>query len=81
MSPTYLENLYNELIPTYTIQEADVFNNLEHYEIELEIDNTRIGTGTKTIQVSEIQIEGKTKLPVNQFILGYSQMIGESFEK
>tara|TARA_B110000967_G_scaffold4816_1_gene4767 strand:- start:3895 stop:7410 length:3516 start_codon:yes stop_codon:yes gene_type:complete len=34
-------------IPKYTIQEADVFNNLEHYEIELEIDNNRIGTGTK----------------------------------
>lgn len=34
-------------VPKYTIQEADVFNGLEHYEIELELDNSRIGTGTK----------------------------------
>ena len=33
-------------IPQYTIQEAGVFNNIEHYEIELEIDNSRVGTGT-----------------------------------
>jgi hypothetical protein len=34
-------------IPHYTIQEAKVFSNQEHYEIELEIDNNRVGTGTK----------------------------------
>jgi hypothetical protein len=34
-------------IPKYTIQDADVFNNGETYEIELEIDNARVGTGTK----------------------------------
>ena len=32
--------------PTYTIQEANVFNNAETYEIELEIDNSRVGPGT-----------------------------------
>jgi hypothetical protein len=37
----------NVPVPKYTIQEADVFNGLEHYEIELELDNSRIGTGTK----------------------------------
>jgi hypothetical protein len=30
----------------YTIQEADVFNCVESYEIELEIDNTRVGMFT-----------------------------------
>ena len=34
-------------IPQYTIQEAGVFNNIESYEIELEIDNTRVGTATE----------------------------------
>jgi hypothetical protein len=34
-------------IPQYTIQEAGVFNNIESYEIELEIDNSRVGTGTE----------------------------------
>ena len=33
-------------MPTYTVQEAGVFNNPETYEIELEVDNTRVGTGT-----------------------------------
>ena len=33
-------------IPQYTIQEAKVFSDQEHYEIELEIDNSRVGMGT-----------------------------------
>jgi len=33
-------------IPQYTIQDAAVFQNTERYEIELEIDNTRVGLGT-----------------------------------
>jgi len=33
-------------IPHYTIQESGVFNNSEQYEVELEIDNMRVGTGS-----------------------------------
>ena len=33
-------------IPHYTIQEAGVFNNVEQYEIELEVDNASVGIGT-----------------------------------
>ena len=33
-------------IPTYTIQDAQVFDNPEFYEIEIEIDNKRVGLGT-----------------------------------
>lgn len=33
-------------IPKYTIQEAEVFKNVETYEIELEIDNSKVGKGT-----------------------------------
>ena len=33
-------------IPMYTIQEANVFNNNITYEVELEVDNSRIGPGT-----------------------------------
>jgi len=42
----------NVQIPKYTIQESGVFNNVETYEIELEIDNKRVGQGTpyKTIE-------------------------------
>lgn len=34
-------------IPQYTIQEAKVFSNAESYEIELEIDNSKVGVGTR----------------------------------
>ena len=33
-------------IPQYTIQDAGVFQNPENYEIELEVDNTRVGVGS-----------------------------------
>lgn len=33
-------------VPQYTIQEAEVFTGQESYEIELEIDNAKVGTGT-----------------------------------
>jgi len=36
----------HNMVPTFTIQEANLFNNTEHYEIELEIDNDKIGIGT-----------------------------------
>lgn len=35
------------VMPEYTIQEAGVFNNTENYEIELELDNSKVGTGTE----------------------------------
>ena len=39
---------YNDVpIPHYTVQEAKVFTNPETYEIELEVDNTRVGPGTQ----------------------------------
>jgi hypothetical protein len=33
-------------LPQYTIQDAGVFENVESYEVEIEIDNNRVGTGT-----------------------------------
>jgi len=35
------------VMPQYTIQEAGVFNNSENYEIELEVDNSKVGTGSQ----------------------------------
>lgn len=34
-------------IPQYTIQDAGVFDNSESYEVEIEVDNSRVGTGTE----------------------------------
>ena len=39
----------------------------------------KIGTGTDPIQISNIQIEGKKMLPVNQFIIGFPRIIGGCF--
>ena len=41
-------------IPRYTIQEAEVFENIESYEIELEIDNSKVGIGTKFSDVKHL---------------------------
>jgi len=49
-----------------------------------EIDHTNsifnIGTGTEPIQITNIQIEGKKKLPVDQFILGFPKITGGIFD-
>ena len=38
---------YNHIpIPQYSIQESGVLQNIEKYEIELEVDNTKVGAGT-----------------------------------
>ena len=37
---------YNYIIPVYNLDESNIFNNQEIYEIEIEIDNTKIGPGT-----------------------------------
>jgi hypothetical protein len=46
--------------PTYTTSESDVFNNQEIYEIELEVDNSKIGPGTKT-NTPELLLSGIRK--------------------
>ena len=41
-------------IPQYTIQDAGVFQNQENYEIELEVDNSRVGVGTEFANVKSL---------------------------
>ena len=43
-------------VPSYTIQEANVFNNQETYEIELEIDNSNVGPGTAYNDVKSLMV-------------------------
>ena len=49
---------------------------------EIEHTNSffKIGTGTEPIQIANIQIEGKKKLPVDQFILGFPKLTGGIFD-
>lgn len=41
-------------IPQYTIQEAKLFDSPEEYEVELEIDNARVGPGTNYSKVAPL---------------------------
>ena len=44
------------LIPKYTIQDSNLFNNVEQYEVELEIDNYRVGFGTEYNNIQKLMI-------------------------
>jgi mRNA (guanine-N7-)-methyltransferase len=43
-----------EFIKTYDVQDSGVFQGLETYEIEMEIDNTRVGTATQWNTVTKL---------------------------
>jgi len=38
---------FNHIIPVYTVEESNIFNNKETYEIEIEVNNDKIGHSTK----------------------------------
>ena len=52
--PNFRRPPSNVPIPTYTIQESGVFEAAETYEIELEIDNSNVGTGKKYETVDQV---------------------------
>jgi len=43
-------------IPQYTVQDAKVFTNPEGYEVELEVDNTRVGPGTPFTTTAKLMV-------------------------
>lgn len=49
-------------------------------QIEYSDSIFKIGTGAKPIQITNIQIEGKKKLLVDQFILGFPKITGGYFD-
>jgi mRNA (guanine-N7-)-methyltransferase len=51
-------------IPTYTIQESGVLDTAETYEIELEIDNSRVGTGKAVETVDQIMDALRTTIRI-----------------
>ena len=64
---------------------SKVLQNLHNARLlpgEIEHTNSffKIGTGTEPIQITNIQIEGKKKLPVDQFILGFPKILGGIFD-
>ena len=64
---------------------SKVLQNLHNARLlpgEIEHTNSflKIGTGSEPIQITNIQIEGKKKLPVDQFILGFPKITGGIFD-
>ena len=65
--------------------DSKVLQNLHNVRLlpgEIEHANSflKIGTGTEPIQITNIQIEGKKKLPVDQFIFGFPKITGGIFD-
>ena len=64
---------------------SKVLQNLQYPKLlpgEIEYTNSifKIGTGSKPIQITNIQIEGKKKLSVDKFILGFPKITGGCFD-
>ncbi len=49
--------------------------------VEVTKDTILIATGEDGLQIKELQIEGKKRMPVKDFLLGYKVSAGEKFEK
>ena len=67
----------NRLIPTFTIQESNVFDNMEHYEIEMEmINNEAFAMGPDSL-IPQIKLGIKqilSGLQNTNFPISYSEM-------
>lgn len=50
-----------DMIRAYTLDESNVFNNPENYEMEIEVDNSKIGPATK-FNTPELILEGLRKV-------------------
>ena len=61
------ENEYHEMVRVYNVADSNVFNNPETYEIEIEVDNNKIGPGT-AFNTPELLLESIRK--VIKFVLG-----------
>jgi|TARA_B110000259_G_scaffold182305_1_gene225727 hypothetical protein len=64
-------NNYNKYIPQYTVKDADVFNSTEHYEIEIELDNSKIGVDSEFS--TGLIIYKKLKETIKYVLIGIQQ--------
>ena len=64
-------NNYNKYVPQYNVKDADVFNSTEHYEIEIELDNSKIGVDT--VFSTGLIIYKKLKETIKYVLIGIQQ--------
>ena len=62
----------NVQIPTYTLQESGVLEAAETYEIELELDNQRVGTGKALYETAE-HVMGALRTTIRVVLCGIQQ--------
>ena len=76
---TFYNNKRVKLFGSTTLTESGL-NKLLPGQIEYSNSIFMVGTGTQPIQLTNIQIEGKKTLPVDQFILGFPKITGGCFD-
>jgi methionyl-tRNA formyltransferase len=76
---TFYNNKRVKLFGSTILTESGL-NKLLPGQIEYSNSIFMVGTGTQPIQLTNIQIEGKKTLPVDQFILGFPKITGGSFD-
>ena len=76
---TFYNNKRVKLFGSTILTESGL-NKLLPGQIEYSNSIFMVGTGTQHIQLTNIQIEGKKTLPVDQFILGFPKIKGGSFD-
>ena len=64
-------NNFNKYIPQYGVKDADVFNSTEHYEIEIELDNSKIGVDSEFS--TGLIIYKKLKETIKYVLIGIQQ--------
>jgi len=76
---TFYNNKRVKLFGSTILTESGL-NKLLPGQIEYSNSIFMVGTGTQPIQLTNIQIEGKKTLPVDQFILGFPKITGGCFD-
>ena len=76
---TFYNNKRVKLFGSTILTESGL-NKLLPGQIEYSNSIFMVGTGTQPIQLTNIQIEGKKTLPVDQFILGFPKLTGVCFD-
>jgi methionyl-tRNA formyltransferase len=76
---TFYNNKRVKLFGSTILTESGL-NKLLPGQIEYSNSIFMVGTGTQPIQLTNIQIEGKKTLPVDQFILGFPKITGGIFD-
>lgn len=58
------------MVPTHTMEESGIFTNQEHCEIELEVENSRVGVGTKYTEANVKELANELRSVIRVILSG-----------